>query len=48
MHAVKGGTAGIISVLSAGALPFIAGDILKTGAAALAAKVITPKKSYTD
>jgi biotin transport system substrate-specific component len=45
MHLVKGSSAGIVAVISAGALPFVAGDVLKAGAAAFAAGMITPKNS---
>jgi len=48
LHMVKGSSAGVLSLISMGALPFVAGDILKSGAAALAAGVITPKISFTD
>jgi len=48
LHLVKGSTAGIISVISLGAVPFIAGDILKAGLAATAARILTPKESFTD
>jgi biotin transport system substrate-specific component len=48
LHLVKGSTAGIISVISLGAVPFIAGDILKAGLAAAAARILTPKESFTD
>ena len=48
LHMVKGSTAGIISVISLGAVPFIAGDILKASLAAAAAGIVTPKESFTD
>jgi len=48
LHIVKGSTAGMISVISLGAVPFIAGDILKAGLAAAAARILTPKESFTD
>jgi biotin transport system substrate-specific component len=48
LHMVKGSTAGIISVISLGAVPFIAGDILKASLAAATARIITPKESFTD
>ena len=48
LHMVKGSTAGIISVISLGAVPFIAGDILKASLAAAAARIVTPKVSFTD
>jgi len=34
LHMVKGSSAGVLSLISMGALPFVAGDILKSGAAA--------------
>jgi biotin transport system substrate-specific component len=48
LHMLKGSMAGIISVISLGAVPFIAGDILKAGLAAAAARIVTPKVSFTD
>ena len=47
LHLVKGSTAGIITIISLGATPFIAGDILKAGLAAVTARTVTPKESYT-
>jgi biotin transport system substrate-specific component len=48
LNTVKGSTADIISVISLGAVPFIAGDILKASLAAAAARIVTPKESFTD
>ena len=47
LNMVKGSTTSILSVISLGAVPFIAGDILKAGLAAATARIITPKESYT-
>jgi len=48
LHMVKGSTAGIISIISLGAVPFIAGDILKASLAAAATRIVTPKESFTN
>jgi biotin transport system substrate-specific component len=48
LHLVKGSTTGIISVIGLGAVPFIAGDILKAALAAAAAGIITPKEAFTQ
>ncbi|EMR74812.1 hypothetical protein MBGDF03_00008 [Thermoplasmatales archaeon SCGC AB-540-F20] len=41
-----GVSVGILELLSLGMIPFIAGDIIKTVAAATVAKGITPKRAY--
>jgi biotin transport system substrate-specific component len=46
LNFIKGSPASISSVLAMGAVPFIAGDIVKVVAAALAAKGVTPKQAY--
>jgi biotin transport system substrate-specific component len=43
---VKGEHASIGQVLMYGAVPFIAGDVIKSVAAALAARAVTPKSAY--
>jgi len=48
LHMVKGSSAGIISIISLGAVPFIAGDILKASLATATARIVTPKESFTD
>jgi biotin transport system substrate-specific component len=48
LNLVKGSPTSIMSVISLGAVPFIAGDILKAGLAAATARIITPKESFTD
>jgi biotin transport system substrate-specific component len=48
LNMVRGSTTGILTVVSLGAVPFIAGDILKAGLAAATARIITPKGSFTD
>ncbi len=45
LNLVKGTPADVLSILSLGAVPFIAGDILKTGLAAVVAVKILPRKS---
>lgn len=45
LNLVKGTPASFMSIISLGAVPFIAGDILKTGMAAAMAVKILPKKS---
>ena len=45
LNLVKGMPTGLLSVISLGAAPFIAGDILKTGLAAAIAIKILPRKS---
>ncbi|MEN8615015.1 biotin transporter BioY [Dehalogenimonas sp. THU2] len=42
-----GQTVTVTSVIALGVAPFIAGDIIKTMAAAVVARVITPKQDYT-
>jgi biotin transport system substrate-specific component len=48
LNMVKGSTTSIISVISLGAVPFIAGDILKAGLAAATARAVTPKEAFTE
>ena len=48
LHAVQGSSMSVAEILTIGALPFIAGDVLKTGAAALTARVITPGEPFSD
>ncbi len=48
LHIVKGSTVGVLSVISLGAVPFIAGDILKAVLAALTGRIVTPAKSFTE
>lgn len=48
LNLVKGPPAGLLTVISFGAAPFIAGDILKTGIAAVAAVKILPRKSLAE
>lgn len=43
---VKGTPATLLQLISMGALPFIAGDIIKIAAAATLAKSITPKEAF--
>ena len=43
---VAGKTVTFASVLAMGVTPFIAGDVVKTMAAAAVARIITPKRSY--
>ena len=43
MRNISGGTVTLASVFAVGILPFIAGDILKSGAAAALAQIILPK-----
>ncbi len=46
LNFVKGSPVSFASLLTMGAVPFIAGDIAKVVAAALLAKGITPKRAY--
>jgi biotin transport system substrate-specific component len=46
LHVVKGQAVTFSSILLAGALPFIGGDIAKSVAAALIARSITPRADY--
>jgi biotin transport system substrate-specific component len=46
LHFVKGQAVSLSSLLTMGALPFIAGDITKAVAAALIARGVTPRTSY--
>jgi biotin transport system substrate-specific component len=46
MHIVKGQALSLSTVLAAGALPFIGGDIAKSVAAAFIARGITPRADY--
>ena len=46
LNLIKGEPTALSSLLMVGAVPFIAGDITKAVAAALIAKVITPKTAY--
>jgi biotin transport system substrate-specific component len=48
LHLVKGSTVGVLSVISLGAAPFIAGDILKAVLAALTGRIVTPTKSFIE
>jgi biotin transport system substrate-specific component len=43
---VKGNFPGIWNLLLLGLIPFLAGDIIKIGAAAAVAKLVSPKKPY--
>ncbi len=45
---MAGKTVTFASVMAMGVLPFIAGDIIKTMAAAAIGHAVTPKQSYTD
>jgi biotin transport system substrate-specific component len=45
LNLIKGSPNGVISIISLGAVPFIAGDILKTGLAAALAIKFLPEKS---
>jgi biotin transport system substrate-specific component len=47
LNLIKGNPASVLSIIGLGAVPFIAGDILKAGLAAAAARIITPGESYT-
>ena len=47
LNLIKGTPVGPLSVVSLGAVPFFAGDILKTGLAAAVAAKILPRKSLT-
>jgi len=46
LNFVKGSPVSFMTLLTMGAVPFIAGDITKVVAAALVAKGVTPKQSY--
>jgi biotin transport system substrate-specific component len=46
LHIVKGQAVSLGTVLAAGALPFIGGDIAKSVAAAFIARGITPRADY--
>jgi biotin transport system substrate-specific component len=46
LNFVKGSPVSFVTLLTMGAVPFIAGDITKIIAAALVAKGVTPKKAY--
>ncbi|MCL2281138.1 MAG: biotin transporter BioY [Dehalococcoidia bacterium] len=48
MRNISGDSATIASVFAAGVLPFIAGDVLKTGAAASLAHIALPKEPFVD
>ena len=48
LNLVSGSQAGIAAVIAMGAAPFVVGDIIKTVAAAVTAKAITPKSAYDN
>jgi biotin transport system substrate-specific component len=47
LKAVSGVSVDVISLITMGVVPFIIGDIVKSVAAALITKTVTPKKDYT-
>jgi biotin transport system substrate-specific component len=47
LKAVSGVSVDVISLISMGVVPFVIGDIVKSVAAALITKTVTPKKDYT-
>lgn len=46
LHAVKGLSPSLFTLLKFGTIPFIAGDVIKAMLAAALAKAITPKRAY--
>jgi biotin transport system substrate-specific component len=47
-HTIQGSAVDIASLIGIGVLPFISGDILKAVMAAMTARIILPKESFTD